>query len=70
MIYLQRHPKSYIHAIYGPTDALLYPGVDKLVISIDLLASDPTFNYISKRNIMTDLGVTEESFLDIGILRS
>ena len=68
LIYLQRHPKSYIHAIYGPTDALLYPGVDKLIISIDLLAFEPTFNYISKRNIMTDLGVTEENFLDIGIL--
>lgn len=68
LIYLQRHPKSYIHAIYGPTDALLYPGVDKLVISIDLLGSEPNFNYISKRNIMTDLGVTEENFLDIGIL--
>ena len=68
LIYLQRHPKSYIHAIYGPTDTLLYPGVDKLIISIDLLASEPTFNYISKRNIMTDLGVTEENFLEIGIL--
>ncbi|KAJ6468720.1 XPG I-region protein, partial [Mycena vulgaris] len=27
LIYLQRHPKQYIHAIFGPTDTLLYPGL-------------------------------------------
>lgn len=39
LIYLQRHPKQYIHAIYGPPDTLLYPGVDKLVVSLDLSPS-------------------------------
>jgi hypothetical protein len=39
LIYLQRHPKQYIHAIYGPPDTLLYPGVDKLVVSFDLSPS-------------------------------
>ena len=68
LIYLQRHPKSYIHAIYGPTDTLLYPGVDKVITSVDLLASNPTFSFVTKRNILSDLGVTEDQFLDIGIL--
>jgi Temperature dependent protein affecting M2 dsRNA replication len=68
LIYLQRHPKSYIHAIYGPTDTLLYPGVDKLIISVDLVSSDPSFTSVSKRSIVGDLGVNEEHFLDVGIL--
>lgn len=68
LVYLQRHSKSYIHAIYGPTDALLCPGVDKIITSIDLLSPSPSFTYVSKKAILTDMGVTEEQFLDIGIL--
>ncbi|KAF9263954.1 XPG I-region protein [Marasmius fiardii PR-910] len=68
LIYLQRHPKSYIHAIYGPTDTLLYPAVDKLITSIDLVSSTPTFTFISKRAISTELSVNDDQFLDIGIL--
>ncbi|KAK7033935.1 hypothetical protein VNI00_012560 [Paramarasmius palmivorus] len=68
LIYLQRHPKSYIHAIYGPTDTLLYPGVDKLITSLDLTSSTPTFTYVSKRAFLPELGVSEDQFLDIGIL--
>ncbi|KAF5360086.1 hypothetical protein D9758_007578 [Tetrapyrgos nigripes] len=68
LIYLQRHPKAYIHAIFGPTDALLYPGVDKLITSLDLVATTPTFTYTSKRTFLTELGVNEDQFLDVGIL--
>ena len=68
MIYLQRHPKAYIHAIYGPTEALLYPGVDKLITSLDLAAPNATFQYLSKRSVMNELGVNEDQFMDIGIL--
>ena len=68
MIYLQRHSKSYIHAIYGPTDTLLYNGVDKLITSIDLVSPNPTFSFVQKRSILGDLGVSEDQFLDIGIL--
>ncbi|KAF7983678.1 hypothetical protein HWV62_19583 [Athelia sp. TMB] len=68
LIYLQRHPKSYIHAVFGPTDALLYPGVDKLITSLDLTAAEPKFSFTSKRGILADLQVTEDQFLDIGLL--
>jgi hypothetical protein len=68
LIYLLRHPKSYIHAIYGPTDTLLYPGVDKLITSLDLTSSSPSFTFTSKRSILNDLLVNEDQFLDIGIL--
>ncbi|KAF9553670.1 PIN domain-like protein [Agrocybe pediades] len=68
LIYLQRHHKAYIHAIFGPTDTLLYPGVDKLITSLDLTSSNPTFQYTSKRSFLQELGVSEDQFLDIGIL--
>jgi hypothetical protein len=68
LIYLQRHPKAYIHALFGPTDALLYPGVDKLITSLDLASATPSFSFTSKRGILADLGVTEDQFLDIGLL--
>lgn len=68
MIYLQRHHKAYIHAIFGPTDTLLYPGVDKLITSLDLVSSNPTFQYASKRACIGELGVSEDQFLDVGIL--
>jgi hypothetical protein len=65
---MQRHPKSYIHAIFGPTDTLLYPGVDKLITSLDLTSATPSFSFVSKRTILNDLGVSDDQFLDIGIL--
>ncbi|RPD64474.1 PIN domain-like protein [Lentinus tigrinus ALCF2SS1-6] len=68
LIYLQRHPKSYINAIYGPSDTLLYPGVEKVITSVDLVSPNPTFSFVTKRNILSDLGVSEDQFLDIGIL--
>ena len=68
LIYLQRHHKSYIHAIFGPTDTLLYPGVDKLITSLDLTSLNPSFQYTSKRTFIQELSVSEDQFLDIGIL--
>lgn len=68
LIYLQRHPKAYIHAIFGPTETLLYPGVDKLVTSIDLSSATPNFTFTSKKNFLNDLQLTDDQFLDTGIL--
>jgi hypothetical protein len=42
--------------------------VDKLIISVNLTGTDPTFTFTSKKAILSDLGVTEDQFLDIGIL--
>jgi hypothetical protein len=42
--------------------------VDKLIISVNLTGTDPTFTFTSKKAILGDLGVTEDQFLDIGIL--
>jgi hypothetical protein len=67
-IYLQQHQKAFVHVVYGPTDNLLYPGVDKLITSVNLTGVDPTFTFTSKKAILGNLGVTEDQFLDIGIL--
>jgi hypothetical protein len=42
--------------------------VDKLITSVDLSSSSPGFTFISKKSIIQDLGVSEDQFLDIGIL--
>jgi len=42
--------------------------MDKLITALDLTSSNPTFQYTSKRGLMQELGVTEDQFLDIGIL--
>ena len=68
MIYLLRHSKAYIHSIYGPTETMLYPGVDKVITQLDFTASPPTFQYASKRTITQELAISEDQFLDIGIL--
>ncbi|RXW24385.1 hypothetical protein EST38_g1501 [Candolleomyces aberdarensis] len=68
LIYLQRHGKAYIHAIYGPTDTLLYPGVDKVITHLDLTSPNPSFQYVSKRNVLQELSVNEDQFLDICVL--
>ena len=67
-IYLQRHPKSYVHAIYGSTDTLLYSGVDKLITSLDLISPNPSFTFLSKKSLVQDLALSEEQFLDACIL--
>lgn len=47
---------------------MLYPGVDKLVTSIDLASAAPSFVHVSKRSVLNDLGLSEDQFLDVGIL--
>jgi hypothetical protein len=39
-----------------------------LITSLDLASANPSFSWATKRNILTDLGVSEDQFLDIGIL--
>lgn len=39
-----------------------------MIKSLDLTSANPSFSFTSKRSIVTDLGVSEDQFLDIGIL--
>lgn len=54
--------------MFAGTDALLYPALDKLITSLDLSSPTPTFTFVTKRNILADLQLSEEQFLDAGIL--
>ena len=42
--------------------------MDKLITALDLVSPAPSFTFTSKRTVLGDLGVTEDQFLDIGIL--
>jgi hypothetical protein len=66
-VYLQRHPKSYVHALYGPSELLLYSGVDKVILSLDLSAQSH-FTFVSKTKMLADLQLNEDQFLDLGLL--
>ena len=65
LAYLLKHPRGYIHAIYGGTQALLYP-IDKLITSIDFI--EGTFTFVDKPRILQDLQMSEEQFLDVSLL--
>ena len=54
--------------MFAATDALLYPALEKLITSLDLSSPNPTFTFVTKRNILADLQLSEEQFLDAGIL--
>ncbi|TIA87371.1 hypothetical protein E3P99_03205 [Wallemia hederae] len=66
LVYLLSHPKSYIHAIFGATEHLLYPQADKIITSIDL--NRGTFNWIPKRSLLNELRLSEDQFFDVGLL--
>lgn len=42
--------------------------MDKLITSLDLISATPSFSFASKRGLIADLGVSEDQFLDIGLL--
>ena len=42
--------------------------VDKVVTHVDLTSANPSFQYVSKRNVLQELAVLEDQFLDICIL--
>jgi hypothetical protein len=66
LVYLERHPKAYIHSIYGPNELFLFDGVDKIILSIDFKRL--TFTYVSKRSLLNELGLNSEQLLDLGLL--
>lgn len=76
LVSLERHSKSYVHAIYGTTESFLFDRVDKIILSLNLrgatsetsAATPFTFTYASKTEIMGALRCSEEEFLDMGLL--
>ena len=65
-MYLERSPKKYTHATWSSTEFLLFEGTEKLILNIDLKAQ--TFTFISKRELLQELDLTQDQFLDAGIM--
>jgi hypothetical protein len=42
--------------------------VDKVITHLDLTSANPSFQYVSKRNVLQELAVNEDQFLDICVL--
>lgn len=66
LVALVRHPKEYVHAMYGPTELLVYERVDQVITQVDLRRA--SFKYVSKHAIMRELRCNESEFLDVALL--
>ncbi|KAG9301630.1 hypothetical protein G9A89_016700 [Geosiphon pyriformis] len=65
LVYLERHPKGFIHAIYGGSELLMYD-VEKVIVGLDL--EKGVYTWLNKKSILNDLAISDEQFLDICIL--
>ncbi|CAG8695863.1 30025_t:CDS:10, partial [Gigaspora margarita] len=61
----QRHPKTYVHALYGGSELLMYD-IDKVIVNMDL--EKCTYSWLNKKSILADLQLTDDQFLDVCIL--
>jgi len=66
LVYLERHPKSYVHGCFASNELLLFEGAERVILSIDW--SKATFTFVNKADILRDLGLTSDQFLDLGLL--
>lgn len=64
LAYLAAGPEEHIDAIYGSSDVLVYQ-VDRVVTSIDLSAR--TFQWVNKKAVLSELGFTNDQFLEAAI---
>lgn len=58
MVSLERHPRGYLHSLYGSTSLFLFPRVDRVILSLNLTAG--TLTYASKNAVMVELGIRSE----------
>lgn len=66
LVYLLRHEKAYVNAVYGGSELFMFDGVDKVILDVNFKKS--TFTFASKQAILRDLAVSAEQFLDIAIM--
>lgn len=67
LVYLERHPKAYVHATYGSTEMLMFEGVERLILSVDFDRN--LIRFVTKSAILADLGgVSSDQFLDMAVL--
>lgn len=64
LVYLQN--EGFVDAVYGPIDVIMYPAVEKVIIHVDTKAS--LFTWIPKSQLLYDMGVSHEQFVEACIL--
>ncbi|KAJ1956786.1 hypothetical protein IWQ62_005227 [Dispira parvispora] len=65
LAYLSRHPLAPIHAIVGGLEILCFE-VDRVITRLDF--DHGTFAWVDKRQVLRELGIDSEQFLDACIL--
>lgn len=59
------HENDYIDAIYGPTETLLLPTVDKFILGMEFPGKE--FRYVDKKKVLHDFGISQQQLLDIAV---
>ncbi|KAK6533577.1 hypothetical protein TWF694_002514 [Orbilia ellipsospora] len=66
LVYMERHPKQFIDAIFGPAEVFFYD-VEKVITGFNFPRA--SFSCLNKKAIMQDLGgLNHEQFIDACIL--
>ncbi|GAA95645.1 uncharacterized protein L969DRAFT_71183 [Mixia osmundae IAM 14324] len=65
LVYLERHQKGYVNALWGTTDLFLYD-IDRIILDMDLKGD--TFTFVSRASICEALQLTADQLLDFCIL--
>lgn len=56
---------NFIDAIYGPTDCLMLPNLDKFILGMEFPNKD--FRFIDKNRLLKDFGISYDEFIDISM---
>lgn len=56
---------EFIDAIYGPTDCLMLPKVDKFILGMEF--PNKEFRFIEKSRVLKEFGITHEELVDISM---
>ncbi|EWC48207.1 hypothetical protein DRE_02311 [Drechslerella stenobrocha 248] len=66
LVYLEKHPKQFVDAIFGPAEVFFYD-IEKVITGFNF--SRASFSCLNKKAIMQDLGgLNHEQFIDACIL--
>ncbi|CCE62446.1 hypothetical protein TPHA_0C02930 [Tetrapisispora phaffii CBS 4417] len=60
------YDSEFIDIIYGPTDCLMLPNMEKFIIGMEFLNKE--FRFIDKTKILKDLDLTNDEFVDIAMV--
>lgn len=61
--YLYEH--DYIDAIYGPTETLLLPKVDKFILGMEFPGRE--FRFVDRKRVLNDFRISQQQLLDIAV---